>query len=110
MAMTSYAQNREDVILARAFRGAAGFYVDVGAAHPVNHSVTKWFYDLGWSGINIEPQAHFFSLIMRDRPRDINLNVAASDSAGECTFYEVTDSLGTSTVSPTLADQIAQRG
>jgi FkbM family methyltransferase len=108
--MISYAQNREDVILARAFSGATGFYVDVGAAHPVSHSVTKWFYDRGWSGINIEPLPHFFNLIARARPRDINLNVAASDAAGECILYEVTASIGTSTVNETLASQIARQG
>src|SRR6266851_465847 len=43
-------------MLARVFAGrTAGFYVDVSAADPVNLSVTKWFYDLGWSGLNIEP-------------------------------------------------------
>ena len=43
-------------MLARVFAGRrTGFYVDVGAADPVNLSVTKWFYDLGWSGLNIEP-------------------------------------------------------
>ena len=31
MAIVSYAQNFEDVMLARAFPGADGFYVDVGA-------------------------------------------------------------------------------
>ena len=52
--MVSYAQNFEDVMLARLFAGRkAGFYVDVGAADPINLSVTKWFYEQGWNGINI---------------------------------------------------------
>jgi hypothetical protein len=49
--MITYAQNFEDVLLARVFRGRTdGFYVDVGAGDPIELSVTKWFYDLGWSG------------------------------------------------------------
>ena len=50
MQMISYAQNHEDVLLRRAFPDQdAGFYLDVGAAHPVIDSVTKHFYDRGWS-------------------------------------------------------------
>lgn len=110
MPMISYAQNREDVILARAFGGTKGFYVDVGAAHPVCHSVTKWFYEQGWTGLNIEPLPQFFNLIVQDRPRDINVNMVASDAGGECVFFEVPGSCGTSTVNPILAEQIAQSG
>jgi len=52
--MISYAQNFEDVMLNRVFRDRVdGFYVDFGAADPVNLSVTKWFYDLGWTRGNI---------------------------------------------------------
>ena len=56
MAWISYAQNAEDVRLRRAFRGQAkGFYIDVGANTPVNFSVTKHFYESGWTGIDIQP-------------------------------------------------------
>lgn len=51
----SYAQNGEDVVLARLFQDQLfGRYVDVGAAHPVRDSVRKHFYDLGWRGANVE--------------------------------------------------------
>jgi peptide methionine sulfoxide reductase MsrB len=59
--MISYAQNFEDIILWRALKNIKnGFYVDVGAGDPVNHSVTKWFYDQGWSGVNIKPNEQDF--------------------------------------------------
>jgi len=45
MAIVSYAQNFEDVMLARAFPGAEGFYVDVGANDPDIDSVTRVFYE-----------------------------------------------------------------
>lgn len=84
----SFAQNAEDVVLARAFRGQqAGFYVDVGAAHPVDHSVTKHFYDLGWRGVNVEPHPGFLELLERDRPEDTNVGAAISDYRGEATFH-----------------------
>jgi FkbM family methyltransferase len=87
-AMVSYAQNREDVLLSRVFRDVAeGFYVDVGANDPEHCSVTKHFYDRGWSGINVEP-GRVVTKLAAARPRDINLNVAASDRAGRLAFYE----------------------
>ena len=88
--MISYAQNFEDVMLYRVFRDQpTGFYVDVGAADPAHHSVTKWFYDLGWSGINVEPRSVFFETLQRERPRDVNLNCGAGAVSGEATFFEM---------------------
>jgi hypothetical protein len=56
MRFISYAQNNEDVLLWRALGHVQdGFYIDVGASDPVEHSVTRAFYDAGWRGINIEP-------------------------------------------------------
>jgi len=87
--MITYAQNFEDVLLARLFREVKqGFYIDVGAWHPTLHSVTKHFYDLGWSGINIEPIQHQHRLFVDERPRDINLNVAVADTPGRLCFHE----------------------
>jgi FkbM family methyltransferase len=88
--MISYAQNFEDVMLYRALRGVGnGFYVDVGAWHPRQDSVTKWFYQIGWSGINIEPSKKYFTLLQRKRPRDINLNIAISRLPGKVNFRSI---------------------
>lgn len=86
--MISHALNHEDVLLARVFQNVErGFYVDVGAYHPTEESVTKHFYDLGWTGINIEPASSFYSFL-GVRVRDINLNLAISDRDGEARFEE----------------------
>lgn len=78
-----YAQNREDLILDAFFPDVQeGFYVDVGACHPDDVSVTKRFYLKGWRGINIEPQSNLHGLFIRDRPRDINLNIGVGDKNG----------------------------
>jgi FkbM family methyltransferase len=88
--LISYAQNFEDVMLNRVFRGREnGFYVDVGAADPTTLSVTKWFYDLGWSGINIEPHPEFYQRLVEARPRDINLNCGAGARSSQMTFFEL---------------------
>ncbi|HET6883635.1 MAG TPA: FkbM family methyltransferase [Pirellulales bacterium] len=98
----SYAQNGEDILLARALKGkTTGFYIDVGANDPVVGSVTKLFYDRGFSGINIEP-GQSFGRLSRARPRDTNLQIALSDRAGETTFYEFPGSDGLSTLSTEL--------
>ena len=88
--MISYAQNFEDVMLARVFGGRTdGFYVDVGAGDPVELSVTKWFYDLGWNGINIEPNPVFHQKLMAERARDINLKCGAGAFDGEAQYFQV---------------------
>lgn len=85
----SYAQNREDVLIDAFFKDVSnGFYVDVGANHPVDDSVTKYFYDRGWSGINIEPNPRLFKLLEHERPRDINIKAGVSDSGGKLIFRE----------------------
>lgn len=86
----SYAQNFEDVILNRIFRDKKnGFYIDVGANHPIYDSVTMTFYERGWRGINIEPMPSQFELFVKDRPRDINLNFAISDQEKELDFFDL---------------------
>jgi FkbM family methyltransferase len=90
MSKISYSQNSEDIILARVLSSVEnGFYVDVGAADAKFHSVTKFFYDLGWSGINIEPNFELFKTLREQRPRDINLNIGISNFSGELKFVEL---------------------
>ena len=87
--MLSYAQNAEDVVLARAFGDRpGGFYVDVGASHPELGSVTKHFYDRGWHGVNVEPDPASYALLCEARPRDVNLRLALSDRAGRARLYQ----------------------
>lgn len=81
--MTWYAQHGEDKRLREFFPDKNnGFYIDVGAFHPSLDSVTKHFYDGGWSGINIEPIPDLFKTFLGERTRDMNLEMAVSDSSG----------------------------
>ena len=98
--IVSYSQNAEDVRLWRVFRNVEnGFYVDVGAADPSVDSVTRLFYDHGWSGINIEPSPCFETLSVA-RPRDVNLRVAIGESEGSVPFFLTYPYLGMSTGDP----------
>ena len=63
-----------------------GFYIDIGANDPNFYSVTKAFYETGWSGINIEPLPNKFSLLKKFRKRDINLQLGAGNKEGNATL------------------------
>ncbi len=112
MRMISYAGNREDVLLHRLFGAQqTGYYVDVGAGDPEDHSVTKHFYDSGWSGLNVEPSERLFRRLVADRPRDVNVNAAVSDEPGTVTFYECEpDYWGFSTLSAGQAESLRRSG
>jgi FkbM family methyltransferase len=110
MSFISYAQNLEDVMLYRALKHVErGFYIDVGAQHPVIDSVTKAFYDRGWRGINIEPVSEYFQLLQQDRPEDTNLNVAVGAHDGEVVLHEVLHT-GLSTVIKDYAERHGEAG
>jgi len=87
-----YGQFYEDYILAHVFAAQTrGFYIDVGANDPNNANTTRYFYERGWNGINIEPNALEFRKIVGSRPRDINWNVGIADREGTMTFYQAKD-------------------
>ncbi|MBL8030705.1 MAG: FkbM family methyltransferase [Candidatus Doudnabacteria bacterium] len=97
----SYSQNKEDIILQGFFPDIKnGFYVDVGANHPVDLSVTKLFYEKGWRGINVEPNAYLYGKIVADRNRDVNLNIGIADKATMLTLREYPEGDGLSTFQP----------
>ena len=69
----TYAQLNEDRRLWNALKDCPHkTYVDVGASHPTENSVTKIFYDAGWRGVNVEP-GPYFDLLCGERSRDLNL-------------------------------------
>ena len=84
----SYSQYQEDLILyILLYDIENGFYIDVGAFDPIKVSVTKAFYLRGWTGINIEPQPDKKDLFDKDRPKDINLQLAIGEKKGNIEFY-----------------------
>lgn len=83
-----YSQDGEDLILDRLLeRQAQGFYVDVGAHHPVRFSNTYLFYKRGWRGINIDAMPGSMKAFERMRPRDINIESGVAGQAGVLTYY-----------------------
>jgi FkbM family methyltransferase len=86
----SYAQNLEDYHLAQVFADRPrGFYIDVGAGHPVADNVSFWFYLQGWRGIVVEPQSALADLYRYVRPRDTAVCGLLGRSVGEADFHVV---------------------
>lgn len=110
MTFISYAQNFEDVMLWRALKNIErGFYIDVGAAWPDEHSVTRAFYERGWRGINIEPNPVFHQQLQARRRRDINLKLAIGEREDTVTI-NFFDDTGLSTLDDTIANQHREAG
>ena len=108
--MTTYAQNSEDVTLRRALQDIKeGFWVDIGANHPIIESVTKWFSEQGWHGINVEPNPAFLTLLQAERPRDINLGIAIGAHRGRVPLH-ILGNTGQTTTIYRFAEREAQNG
>ena len=88
-----YSQDGEETYLKEKFSGKTrGIYVDVGAFHPYRFSNTYWAYQLGWAGINIEPNIDKYKLFCALRPNDININCGVSDNTGVLNYYSFKES------------------
>jgi FkbM family methyltransferase len=109
--LISYAQNGEDIVLARALKPweAKGFWVDCGAGHPKYDSVTKLFSQFGWTGINIEPLNDEFMLLTQDRPLDENVQCLLGAENGTGTIFAgPAENRGSSTTNPLLVKRYAK--
>lgn len=107
----SFSQNGEDVVLRRALNQIdRGRYVEVGANHPEIFSVTRAFYELGWSGILVEPDPEFARMQRAQRPRDRVVEAAITVKDGSTTTLHVVDGTGLSTLDPSLAYTHGQSG
>mgnify|MGYP002837319667 CR=1 FL=1 len=85
-----FSQFGEDAALLWLMSGKpSGFYVDVGAYHPVKFSNTYLFYlTEGWRGINIDANPQSIRLFDEERPRDINVCAGISDKEEVLKYYQ----------------------
>ena len=110
MRMISYAPNREDVLLLRAFGDHVGFYVDVGANDPLNGSTTRALYERGWRGINVEPNPALHERLVSERPDDVNVRAVISSKSGSLPFHIVEDDPALSTLDQAIAAGYLAKG
>ncbi len=107
----SYAQHLEDYHLSSVFGDRdTGFYIDVGAGHPVADNVSCWFYLRGWRGIAVEPQPELARLYAFVRPRDISACCVLGRETGEATFHAVERLHGFSTMVTEFAEKATTFG
>lgn len=106
----SYSQCGEDILLWRALENVSkGFYIDIGAFDPDEDSVTRIFYEAGWSGINIEPNPGKLVQFVQKRPRDTNLGIAANDRDAEMDLNLVGET-GLTTIVADIAEKHRSNG
>ena len=88
-----YSQNGEDLILNRFLDNKKeGFFVDVGAHHPIRFSNTYLFYKKGWTGINIDAMPGSMTQFNKIRPKDINIEIGVGLKNDQLTFYQFNES------------------
>ena len=105
----SYAQRYEDCHLLRCFEAqSSGFYIDIGAGHPVYDNVSFAFYLEGWRGITVEPNPWLAELSAAVRPRDHRVQSLVGAAPGQATYYLIEHFHGLSTTVESNA-QTAQR-
>lgn len=110
MTFISYAQNFEDVILWRALNFVSnGFYIDIGAHHPVNDSVSLAFYKNNWRGVHVEPTTYYSDLLRKFRPDEVVIQAAVSEGCKDLDFYEFRNT-GLSTTNRDIANQHIDSG
>jgi FkbM family methyltransferase len=110
-AFLSYAQNREDYHLSLLLADVAeGFYIDVGGGHAIADNVSFWFYERGWRGIVVEPQAEIARAYGHVRPRDVVVEALCGRTVGEADFFQADRFHGLSTTLPQHAEAAAAAG
>ena len=110
MSFISYAQNFEDVMLWRALQHIKnGFYIDIGAQHPVIDSVSFAFYEHGWCGVHVEPTQQYSSLLREARPDETVYQVAIGNQNEELKLFEFEDT-GLSTADHEIARKHLENG
>ncbi len=101
----SFGATGEDVLINKIFRNMEnGFYVDVGALHPINGSLTYNLYKKGWSGVNIDMLNENLKFFNYFRKRDTNLNAAISSSSGFTKAFIFETGSGLNTLNKKWAD------
>ena len=84
----SYSFNAVDLIIDYIFKNTKnGFYLDIGAQHPISNNNTYLLYKRGWRGVNIDLDKKNIDLFNIARPNEINLNYAVSNVNGEADLF-----------------------
>lgn len=110
--LPSHAFHGEDVLALAILRRAGvapdrGFYVDVGAYHPLLGSNTALLSQLGWHGVLIEPNPAMAERARLARPRDTVLGLAAGTPARRARLLMFDEWASSNTLDQSFGQRIA---
>ena len=80
-----------------------GFYVDIGAHHPLNQNNTFLLHKKNWSGINVDINEFSIDLFDFLRPNDLNIRTIISDTNDYIDLYYQKDFSFLNTIDLTTA-------
>tara|TARA_E500000178_G_C16944621_1_gene718166 strand:- start:346 stop:1053 length:708 start_codon:yes stop_codon:yes gene_type:complete len=101
----SYSFNGVDLVVDYIFKDKEdGFYLDIGAQHPISNNNTYILFKRGWKGINIDLDKKNIDLFKIARPDDLNLNYAISDTEKQVDLFFYHDSSPINTLSKKVSD------
>ena len=102
----SYGASGEDVLINKIFKNKNdGYFVDVGALHPINGSLTYSLSKRGWAGLNIDLLKENLILFYLFRKKDKNINLAISKNKGVINAYIFERGSGVNTTNKKWADK-----
>ena len=108
-----FSQHCEDVVLSTAIQKGqlpqVGFYVDLGAFHPLKFSNTAMLNILGWRGVNVDANPEVITLFNGFRPNDINVCAGISDQQETLKYHRFTQN-GINTFSEEHARRMIENG
>jgi FkbM family methyltransferase len=96
-----YSQNLEEVFITEYFKDQVGKFIDIGAYDIFKFSNTRRLYELGWTGIMVEPAPENYKTISDFYKLDQRievLNCAVGMVGGEIDFYSCNDAVSTSNI------------
>jgi FkbM family methyltransferase len=90
-----FSQNDEEKYIIEYFfnenKNNVGKYIEIGSFHPTIFSNTRALFEMGWSGVLVEPSPICIKSLEEaysDEPRIKLIQAAITDSDGEVKFYE----------------------
>lgn len=86
--LTNYSFHKNEEHIRQLCNVEKGYFVDIGAHDGVTGSATKYFEELGWEGVCVEPLPKVFEQLSQNRTCILK-NVAISDKVGTADFLEI---------------------
>lgn len=103
---SSHSQFGEDMLLRSFFNNKAnGFYVDIGAHHPVYYSNTYHFYQRGWRGINVDAAPGSMGKFKLLRCKDKNIEACLGPENGKVVDFYLFEKAALNTFDPEMAQK-----